>query len=153
MKKILIVDNHVEIRENMAELLCFEGYEVIAASNGIEGILMAQFLAPDLILCDIKMEGLNGYEVLTFLKQQQKTKHIPFLFVTAISETQAKQKGINLGACDYLVKPFTEEELLNVVKQNLHNELDGIKEMLVSIIKPRIYVPFNQQLLQYSKFS
>lgn len=153
MKTILVIDNHAEVQENMAELLELEGYRVLTASNGLEGILTAQFLTPDLILCDIKMEGLTGYEVLTFLKQHKKTKDIPFVFVTATSEPQAKQNGINMGASDYLIKPFTEEELINSVKQNLHNELEEIKNMLVSFIHPRLHVPYNQQLLLYSNLS
>lgn len=153
MKTILIVDDHTEVQENMAELLELEGYRVLTASNGLEGILMAQFLTPDLILCDIKMGGLTGYEVLTFLKQQKNTRDIPFVFVTALSEKLAKQKGINMGACDYLIKPFTEDELVNTVKQNLYNELDVIKNMLVSFIHPRLHVPYNQQLLMYSNLN
>jgi CheY-like chemotaxis protein len=153
MKTILIVDNHNEMRENIAELLELEGYRVMTASNGLEGILMAQFLLPDLILCDIKMEGLSGYEVLTFLKQQKKTKDIPFVFVTALSEKQAKLTGLNMGACDYLIKPFTEDELVNTVKKNLLNELEEIKNMLISFINPRLYVPYNQQLLRYNNLN
>lgn len=116
MKTILIIEDSLEIRENISEMLELEGYTVKCATNGQEGITEAQTLSPDLILCDILMDKLNGFDVLAVLKQTECTKHIPFIFMSAISEKREKLAGMSMGAINYLVKPFSEEELIESIK-------------------------------------
>ena len=115
---LLIEDNH-DMRENIAEILELANYTVHTASNGKEGIKAAKTLIPDLIISDIMMPVMDGYEVLYLLGKDEKTKKIPFIFLTAKSEPSDFRKGMNLGADDYLVKPFQEMDLLNVVETRI----------------------------------
>ncbi|MBO6517519.1 MAG: response regulator [Bacteroidia bacterium] len=119
MKTILIIEDNVEIRENLAEILELDGYEVVTASDGIEGVSSAQENLPNLILCDIMMPNLDGYGVLHMLSRNPETMRIPFIFLTAKAEKVDIRKGMSLGADDYIVKPFDETDLLNAVENRL----------------------------------
>ena len=115
MKRILLIEDNLEIRENTAEILELEGYEVITAVNGKVGFDMAIKNPPDLILCDILMPEMTGYEVFEHLKMSAETSTIPFIFITASAEKSEVQLGLNMGAAGYVRKPFQEKELLDAV--------------------------------------
>jgi CRP/FNR family transcriptional regulator, polysaccharide utilization system transcription regulator len=119
MKKILLIEDNQEIRENTAEILSLANYSVIEAENGKAGVELAKSERPDLIICDIMMPQLDGYGVLHMLSKNPATSSIPFIFLTAKSEKEDFRKGMNLGADDYLTKPFDDLELLDAVEMRL----------------------------------
>ncbi|GGG43142.1 hypothetical protein GCM10011414_10990 [Croceivirga lutea] len=119
MKKILLIEDDRALRENTAELLELYGYKVRTAANGMDGLKYAQESPPDIILCDILMPKMNGYSVLQELAFDNNTRHIPFIFLSAKTELKEIRKGINLGADDYLTKPFDENDLLNAIENCL----------------------------------
>lgn len=119
MKKILLIEDNPDIRENTAEILSLANYEVIEAQNGREGVDLARKEQPDLIICDIMMPQLDGYGVLHLLSKDAATAGIPFIFLTAKSEKEDFRKGMNLGADDYLTKPFDDVELLDAIEMRL----------------------------------
>ncbi|MCU0428516.1 MAG: response regulator [Cytophagaceae bacterium] len=124
MKKILVIEDTLEVRENIAEILELSDYEVIAASNGKEGVELAKQEKPDLIICDVMMPELDGFGVLHVLSKHPETSLIPFIFLTAKTEKADMRKGMNLGADDYITKPFDDVELLDAVEIRLRkNEL------------------------------
>ncbi|MEE4256822.1 MAG: response regulator [Bacteroidales bacterium] len=140
MKKILVIEDDRIMRENMAELLELVGYDVAIAKEGKEGVEKAQNLLPDLIICDIKMPVLDGYGVLHILSKNPETSGIPFIFVTAKTERKDLRKGMEMGADDYLTKPFEDTELLKavetrlsksaIVKKDYSNNAEGIHEFI-----------------------
>ena len=119
MKKILLIEDNVEVRENTAEILTLADYDVTTAKNGKEGAELAQKLLPDLIVCDIMMPELDGYGVLHILSKKPETARIPFIFLTAKAEKADMRKGMALGADDYLTKPFDDTDLLNAIETRL----------------------------------
>lgn len=119
MNKILLIEDNNEIRESVTEILLLAGYNVSVAKNGKEGVEMVTKDLPDLILCDITMPELDGYGVLYLLHKNEETAHIPFIFITAKSERLDLRKGMEMGADDYLTKPFGRLELLNAVECRL----------------------------------
>lgn len=116
MKKVLIIEDNVDVRENTADILELAGYKVATAENGKIGLEKAIQLLPDVIVCDIMMPEMDGYEVLQDLNKNAKTASIPFVFLTAKTERTDMRKGMNLGADDYLTKPFSENELLEAIE-------------------------------------
>lgn len=119
MKKILIIEDDKIMRENTAEILELAGYEVFVAPNGKLGAAMAVEKTPDLIVCDIMMPELDGYGVLNKVSQDPKTMGIPFIFLTAKAEKSEMRRGMELGADDYLTKPFEDSELLAAIESRL----------------------------------
>lgn len=119
MKHLLLIEDDVTVRENTAELLELSDYEVTTASNGKLGISRAFEVLPDLIICDIMMPETDGYGVLEALSQNPKTANIPFIFLSAKTEHKDIRKGMDLGADDYLTKPFEEEDLLSAIESRL----------------------------------
>lgn len=119
MKKILLIEDDQIMRENTAEILELAHYEVVTAPNGRVGSLMAKEILPDLIICDIMMPELDGYGVLHVLSKDPKTASIPFIFLTAKTERSEVRKGMELGADDYLTKPFEDTELMNAIEARL----------------------------------
>ncbi|WP_445957810.1 response regulator [Yeosuana sp.] len=119
MEKILLIEDNEDVRENTTALLELANYRVVAAENGKIGVEMAKKNKLDLIICDIMMPELDGYGVLQTLSKHYKTASIPFIFLTAKTEKDDIRKGMNLGADDYLTKPFSEQELLEAVKSRL----------------------------------
>jgi CRP-like cAMP-binding protein/CheY-like chemotaxis protein len=120
MKKILLIEDNPEVRENTNEILSLANYEVITAENGKIGVELAQRESPDLIICDIMMPELDGYGVLHILSKKPVTARIPFIFLTAKTEKTDIRKGMNLGADDYLTKPFDDTDLLNAIEARLY---------------------------------
>ncbi|WP_299680525.1 response regulator [uncultured Tenacibaculum sp.] len=120
MRKILLIEDDITLRENTAELLeLTDYYEVIMAENGKVGIEKALSELPDLIVCDIMMPEIDGYGVLEILSKNPKTQFTPFIFLSAKTERSDVRKGMNLGADDYITKPFTEEELISAIESRL----------------------------------
>jgi DNA-binding response OmpR family regulator len=112
MTKILIIEDNVDIRENTAELLELSGYLVEKASDGIEGVRLAKLSTPDIVICDIMMPHLDGYGVLQVFSSNEILSKVPFIFLTAKTDRADMRKGMEMGADDYLTKPFQEVELL-----------------------------------------
>src|SRR4051812_24195719 len=119
MKTILIIEDNTDVRENTAEILELANYKVLQAENGKAGVEVAQKMKPDLIICDIMMPVLDGYGVIHLLNKNQETANIPFIFLTAKSERTDFRKGMEMGADDYISKPFDDIELLNAVESRL----------------------------------
>jgi CheY-like chemotaxis protein len=117
MITILLIEDNREIRENTCEILELSNYNVTTAENGLIGLELAKKIIPDIIISDIMMPELNGYEVLEGVRTTPSTEHIPFIFFTAKSESMDMEKGLRLGANDYLIKPFDDEELLNTIEK------------------------------------
>jgi CheY-like chemotaxis protein len=138
--KILLIEDNEEIRNNTAEILELSNYLVIAAENGKAGIEKAIESKPDLIICDIMMPELDGYGVLHAVQKNDKIKNTPFIFLTAKTERSEMRKGMELGADDYITKPFSGTELLNAIDgrlkklESLKNELtpglDGLGQLM-----------------------
>lgn len=148
MNKIVLIEDNDDMRENIQEILELADYEVFTASNGKLGVEMVKKEMPDLILCDIMMPELDGYGVLYVINKNPKTSSIPFIFLTAKSEKNDFRKGMNMGADDYLTKPFDDTQLLGAVERRLEriktfsktdevdnsfnnfiSKVDGIKEL------------------------
>lgn len=119
MKTVLFIEDDNVVRETTAELLELNNYQVLTASNGIAGVALAKEKMPDIIVCDIMMPQLDGYGVLQELSLDTQTKHIPFIFLSAKTEHSDVRKGMNLGADDYLTKPFEEAELISAIKSRI----------------------------------
>lgn len=140
MKKILLIEDNMEMRENTAEILGLANYQVFTAENGKEGVRLAQSEKPDLIICDIMMPELDGYGVLHMLSKAPETASIPFIFLTAKAEKADHRKGMTMGADDYLTKPFDDMELLSAVevrlkkneqlKSNFSRTLEGLDDFM-----------------------
>lgn len=119
MKKVLLIEDDTILRENTAELLELAGYDVSTAPNGKKGVEAATTILPDVIVCDIMMPEMDGYGVLATLSKQDDTKAIPFIFLSAKTERRDIRKGMELGADDYLTKPFEEDELMGAIESRL----------------------------------
>ncbi len=143
MKTILIIEDNEDIRENVAEILMLSDYKTITAGNGKEGIESAQKNLPDLIICDIMMPGVDGYGVLHVLHKDPTTQNIPFIFLTSKSERSDFRSAMEMGADDYITKPFAGNELLNaiesrlrkveVLKKQLTPDLKGLNELMAAV--------------------
>jgi CRP-like cAMP-binding protein/CheY-like chemotaxis protein len=118
-KKILVIEDHPEVRENTCEILTLANYDVVEAGNGKVGVEVAERERPDLIICDVMMPELDGFGVLHILNKKPSLSTIPFIFLTAKSEKADFRKGMELGADDYLTKPFDDTELLTAVAKRL----------------------------------
>ena len=125
MQKILLIEDNESLRENTAEILSLASYQVSTAENGKIGIEMALSNPPDLIVCDIMMPVLDGYGVYQIINKNEALQHIPFIFLSAKSERSDLRKGMEMGADDYITKPFTDAELINAIK----TRLDKIKNL------------------------
>jgi len=119
MKKILIIEDDKHIRESMCELLTLESYAVDCAENGREGLIKALKNLPDIVICDVLMPVFNGWQTLSVFRGTNKLQCIPFIFLTAKTTMEDLRKGMNLGADDYLTKPFSPTELISIIKMRL----------------------------------
>lgn len=117
--KIVVIEDNHDMRENISEILMLADYEVATAPNGKEGVELVKANHPDLIICDIMMPELDGYGVLYYLSKSPETSAIPFIFLSAKAERSDMRKGMNMGADDYIAKPFEEMELLEAVESRL----------------------------------
>src|SRR5450631_3673015 len=133
---ILVIDDNKDIRENTAEILDLAGYKTFMAENGKKGVEIALKEKPSLIVCDIMMPELDGYGVLHLIRKNPETEFTPFIFLTAKAERSDFRKGMEMGADDYLTKPFDDVELLNaiesrfkkneILKRELTKNIEGI---------------------------
>jgi len=119
MRSILVIDDNKDIRENTAEILELAGYKAFTAENGKKGVEAALREKPDVIVCDIMMPELDGYGVLHLLRKNPDAQNIPFIFLTAKTERSDFRKGMEMGADDYVTKPFDGIELLNAIEMRL----------------------------------
>ncbi len=119
MKKVLFIEDDTVVRENTAELLELSDYKVVTAPNGKVGVALAIKENPDIIVCDVMMPEMDGYGVLKSLSENPDTQKIPFIFLSAKTEHKDIRKGMDLGADDYLTKPFEEEELISAIESRL----------------------------------
>ena len=110
MKSVLVIDDNTDIRENISEILEMAGYRTFSAENGKKGVEMALKEKPDLIVCDIMMPELDGYGVLHLLRKNADMQTVPFIFLTAKTERTDLRKGMEMGADDYITKPFEDIE-------------------------------------------
>ncbi len=117
MKTILLIEDNKDILENLTEYLELEGYRVLFANSGKEGLELARKFIPDLIICDVLMPEMDGHEVLRLILDTAKTHEIPFIFSTSNSEKVDRTKALELGADDYIIKPFELEALLVLSKK------------------------------------
>ncbi|REE80938.1 CRP-like cAMP-binding protein [Lutibacter oceani] len=131
MKTILLIEDDTVLRETTEEILELENYKVVTAANGKRGIEQARIMLPDLIICDIMMPELDGYDVFKILSEEEKTKKIPFIFMSAKTEIKDIRKGMDLGADDYLTKPVEEELLLSAIESRLA-KAELLSEALIS---------------------
>jgi CRP/FNR family transcriptional regulator, polysaccharide utilization system transcription regulator len=139
MSTILVIEDNVSMRENTSELLELAGYNVVAAVNGKEGLDLARKNNPDLILCDIMMPELDGYGVRRALENIPDLVGVPFVYLSAKAEKSDFRFGMDLGADDYLTKPFTGDDLLKVVAarikksqliKNKNNNIEGLNNLM-----------------------
>lgn len=140
MKKILLIEDNEDIRNNTAEILELSSYKVITAENGKAGVEKALEFLPDLIICDIMMPVLDGFGVLHAVHKNESIRNTPFIFLTAVTDRNDFRKGMEMGADDYITKPFTSTELLNAVESRLRRidelrhelapGLEGLKQLM-----------------------
>lgn len=136
MEKILVIEDETDIRENLEIILSDSGYEVITAESGDEGVEKAIANLPNIILCDRMMPGMSGDEVLTALRGNSTTANIPFIFLTAKVRESDRRKGMELGAADYIEKPFRIASVLQAIATQLENrrlrlgEYEKIKKII-----------------------
>jgi len=140
-RTILVIDDNNDLRENTAEILELAGYKTLTAENGKRGVDMATKEKPSLIVCDIMMPELDGYGVLHLLRKNPDTQAIPFIFLTAKTERSDFRKGMEMGADDYVTKPFEDIELLNAIEVRL-KKADVLEQN---------YAPTPQGLSQFVK--
>jgi two-component system, NtrC family, response regulator AtoC len=143
--RILVIEDDPIIRGNAVELLSEEGFDVMAAENGTTGIALVKARAPELVLCDIMLPGADGYAVLRAVRESDSTTHVPFIFLTARTDRADIRAGMNLGADDYITKPFTLEELLEAVRTRLRRAEElrsraraALADEPVSVREPRV---------------
>jgi len=129
-KRILVIEDNKEVRENIAEILELSDYGVVTADNGKTGVETALKEPFDLVVCDIMMPQLDGYGVLHLLNRHKETRNIPFIFLTAKSEKADFRKGMEMGADDYLTKPFDGIDLLNAIEIRLKKSEESAQKIL-----------------------
>lgn len=147
MSKILIIEDEKLILESIADYLKEEGYECFTVTSGDEGIAVAKKEIPDIILCDIKMPGMNGHQVLKELRNNSSTSSIPFIFISALVDHQDLRTGMMLGADDYITKPFQPEDLINSIETRLEKfailrkRMDDLKESISLSLPHELQTP------------
>ena len=150
--KILIIEDENNIRENIQELLEAKGYNVRCAINGKQGVLEAVDFRPNLILCDIMMPKMDGFKVLEQIRKSSNVQNVPFIFLTAKVDKQDLRHGMELGADDYVTKPFTAKELINAIESRLkrhdklNNQYSKAKYELDTSVFANYYHQFNTPL-------
>lgn len=139
-KKIVLIEDEEDIRATTSEILELADYKVYSAENGLKGVKLVKDKNPDLVICDIMMPTLDGYGVLNILSKDPETSQIPFIFLTAKAENSDIRKGMNLGADDYITKPFDETALLErvemrlkkseLMKKEFKHDINGLNEFI-----------------------
>jgi len=156
MKTILVVEDDKTLRENIAVFLNEENYNVLMAEDGLDGIQKTIKSLPDLILCDINMPNMNGYDFFKTIQQISYTSSIPFIFLTARAEKEDIRIGMHLGVDDYITKPFDFDELLKVIKirlekyEKIHHVIDVKFMALVDNPVVGVYIYQNEKIIYYN---
>lgn len=156
MSKILVIEDELSVRENILLRLEAEGFNTLNAENGFNGVNLALAHKPDLIICDVMMPELDGYGVLTMLRQNPDTATIPFIFLTAKADKFDLRQGMEMGADDYLTKPFTRTELLGaisarlkkqaVVQQQSEKKLHELRRSITDALPQEVLIPLSEIL-------
>jgi two-component system sensor histidine kinase/response regulator len=148
MRKILVVEDGQSLRKDILEILSFEGYDAVGAENGIVGVQRARETRPDLIICDIMMPILDGFGVLEELRKDPDLATIPFIFLTARTDRSDSRYGMELGADDYLTKPFTASELLATVNARLDKraKFEAVTEQRLENLRGNIILALPHEL-------
>ena len=151
--KVLVIDDEVSIRETIVIVLKKHGYETFIGSNGVEGLEQARKQLPDLIICDLRMELVDGYQVLSAIRNDPSTASIPFILITAEQSKTGMRQGMELGADDFLLKPFSSSELLSAVKarlqkhqalvQQAETKLEQLRDQLSTALPHELRTPLN----------
>ncbi|MDN3668094.1 response regulator [Echinicola jeungdonensis] len=121
---ILVIEDNAEMCENISDILRLKNYQIITAQEGLKGLEMVNEKNPDLVICDVKMPKLDGFGVLKKMKSQSSTSSIPFIFLTAKAQKVDLVKGMEMGANEYIVKPFDGKALLEVVESCLETHIN-----------------------------
>jgi two-component system, sensor histidine kinase and response regulator len=160
MATILVIEDEEMLLDNLAFHLSLEDYDVLSANNGKKGIELAFEHIPDLIICDINMPEMDGYEVLQNIRNNQKTLSIPFIFLTARTDKSDFRQGMELGADDFITKPYTDIEILNAVGSRLKKrkqleqahkrEIDQLRKNIASSLPHELKTPLSV-ILAYSE--
>jgi len=140
--RILVIEDDADFRAMMCMALESDGFEVIPAENGRVGVALAIDAIPSIILCDVRMPELDGHDTLTQLRTLPATKDIPFVFLSGGADMKDVRRGMNLGADDYLVKPFTPEELIDTVRARLQRHSERPTSQLPPGMTPTMPLPF-----------
>jgi len=135
-KKVLVIEDEPSIRNNIMLMLKVERYAASGAENGRVGLELARSDPPDLILCDVMMPEMDGFAVLEALRAEPRLAEIPFIFLTALDDRSSTRRGMNLGADDYLPKPFTRNELMEAVNSRL-KKFDNLTQALAARLVPQ----------------
>lgn len=153
MTRILIIEDTKDLRDDVIEMLTLEGYDALGAENGVVGVDMAYKHKPDLIVCDVMMPEMDGYEVLANLRGNPSTAAIPFIFLTARTDRVNVRHGMVLGADDYLTKPFLVSELLDSITSQLkkraelnksaETRMDELRESIITALPHELRTPLN----------
>lgn len=161
MTRILVIEDEEAIRENLLDLLAAEDFDVFGAENGLAGLELARAEVPDLVLCDVMMPNLDGYGVLTMLRQDPLTATIPFIFITAKVDKIDVRQGMSLGADDYLTKPFTQSDVLSAIsirlakqtanQQRLRQEMNQLRNSIALTLPHELRTPLSG-ILGYGEF-
>ncbi|MBK9124580.1 MAG: response regulator [Chloroflexi bacterium] len=151
--RILVIEDRSDIRRNMVEVLQFEGFTVFDAPSGGMGLGILQVQSLDLVICDINLPDFDGYQILRHVRQDKNMANLPFIFVTSRSERKDVRLGMDLGADDYITKPFTNEELLSAVHSRLERskshasvntvELETAKKHLTQMVAHELRTPLS----------
>ncbi len=153
MRTILIIEDDPEIRGSLKDLLTFEKFNVFEAANGALGAELAYKHLPDIILCDVLMPVMDGFEVLSELRKETNTALIPFVFLTALADKSNIRTGMNMGADDYITKPFSIDELLNTIRTRLERaerlknytkqNMEKLRHNIISFLPHELITPLN----------
>ena len=121
-RRVLLIEDEAELRERLARMLEFEGYEVRAAADGYAGVSQAHDFAPEIVLCDLLLPQLDGFGVIDLLRRHLATEAVPIVVITALTERASQRRAMVGGADDYLTKPFSAAELLAAVESQFRRQ-------------------------------
>ena len=124
MYKILLVEDEVVLRETLAEILEFHDFEVKVTESGENALDILNIFTPDLILSDVMMPRMTGFELISIVREIPELVNIPFIFLSALAGNEEKTEGLNLGACNFITKPFRSVDLIAIVKNNLNSKIN-----------------------------